>query len=146
MEEPPILSQVNLIVRDLQASATFYRLLGLTVQEAGRREWVPHHATAVTPTGVRLEFDSAAFARQWDPGWKEHSGGNRCVLFFGVSSPDEVDRRFEAMAAAGYVVEKTPEDAFWGARYAIVEDPDGNPVGIMSPVDPARRRVPPAPP
>jgi predicted enzyme related to lactoylglutathione lyase len=25
------------------------------------------------------------------------------------------------------------------ARYAIVEDPDGNAVGVMSPVDPARR-------
>lgn len=26
-----------------------------------------------------------------------------------------------------------------GARYAIVEDPDGNYVGVMSPSDPARR-------
>jgi hypothetical protein len=32
-----------------------------------------------------------------------------------------------------------PYDAFWGARYAIVEDAGGNAVGIMSPVDPARR-------
>jgi uncharacterized glyoxalase superfamily protein PhnB len=32
---------------------------------------------------------------------------------------------------------------FWGARYAIVEDPDGNHVGVMSPSDPDRRRAPP---
>jgi uncharacterized glyoxalase superfamily protein PhnB len=36
-------------------------------------------------------------------------------------------------------------EAFWGACYAIVEDPDGNPVGIMSPADPAFRSEPPAP-
>lgn len=146
MGDTPTLGQVNLVVRDLRASVTFYRRLGLTVQESGRPEWVPHHATAVMPNGIRLEMDSAAFAKQWNPGWKGHSSGASCVLFFGVNLPDEVDRLFEAMAAAGCVVEKTPEDAFWGARYAIIEDPDGNPVGIMSPVDPARRRAPPPPP
>ena len=29
----------------------------------------------------------------------------------------------------------------WGARYAVVEDPDGNAVGIMSPSDPDRRSM-----
>jgi predicted enzyme related to lactoylglutathione lyase len=32
-----------------------------------------------------------------------------------------------------------PWDAFWGSRYAIVADPDGNHVGIMSPSEPKRR-------
>jgi uncharacterized glyoxalase superfamily protein PhnB len=41
---------------------------------------------------------------------------------------------------------KAPEDAFWGARYAIVEDPDGNSVGIMSAIDESKRRPPPPPP
>jgi hypothetical protein len=36
-----------------------------------------------------------------------------------------------------------PFDAFWGARYAIVEDPDGNHIGLMSPSDPALRTAPP---
>jgi len=30
-------------------------------------------------------------------------------------------------------------DAFRGARYAIVEDPDGNSFGLMSPIDAARK-------
>jgi hypothetical protein len=34
-------------------------------------------------------------------------------------------------------------DAFWGARYAIVADPDGNDVGLMSPIDESRRTWPP---
>ena len=33
-----------------------------------------------------------------------------------------------------------------GARYAVVEDPDGNPVGLMSPIDAARRTMGPTPP
>jgi uncharacterized glyoxalase superfamily protein PhnB len=37
-----------------------------------------------------------------------------------------------------------PWDAFWGARYAIVEDPDGIAVGLMSPISPDRRSPPPA--
>jgi hypothetical protein len=32
--------------------------------------------------------------------------------------------------------------AFWGAQYAVIEDPDGNAVGIMSPIDPYRRSQP----
>lgn len=34
-------------------------------------------------------------------------------------------------------------DVDWGARYAIVEDPDGNGVGLMSPIDPERKYWPP---
>jgi hypothetical protein len=36
-----------------------------------------------------------------------------------------------------------PYDAFWGARYAIVEDPDGIAVGLMSPISPDFKSVPP---
>jgi uncharacterized glyoxalase superfamily protein PhnB len=43
----------------------------------------------------------------------------------------------------GYLGRQPPFDAFWGARYAIVADPDGNDVGLMSPVDESRRTWPP---
>jgi len=64
------------------------------------------------------------------------------VLFLAVSSRDTVDEIFRKMGAAGYASQKAPEDGFWGARYAIFEDPDGNSIGIMSPIDPDRRRTP----
>ena len=35
-------------------------------------------------------------------------------------------------------------DSFWGARYAIVEDPDGIAVGLMSPISAKHRAPPPA--
>jgi len=55
------------------------------------------------------------------------------------------DLRRTELTAAGYRGQQRPYDAFFGARYAVVEDPDGNPVGLMSPVEPARRSSPPTP-
>ena len=55
-----------------------------------------------------------------------------------------MDARYADLTAAGYRGQQPPWDAFWGARYAVVEDPDGNPVGLMSPIDPARRSAAPA--
>lgn len=59
-----------------------------------------------------------------------------------MESRDRVDEIHADLIGAGYAGQQEPYDAFWGARYAVVEDPDGNPVGIMSPVDPARRGDP----
>ena len=39
----------------------------------------------------------------------------------------------ELLTAAGHRGLQAPYDAFWGARYAVVEDPDGIAVGLMSP-------------
>ena len=62
-----------------------------------------------------------------------------------MNSRDAVDEIYEDLTAAGYTGEQRPYDAFWGARYAIVNDPDGNSVGIMSPIDPGLKalRLPP---
>ena len=51
-----------------------------------------------------------------------------------------------SMVVAPYRSHRAPEDAFWGARYSILEDPDGNSVGIMSAIDESKRRPPPPPP
>src|SRR5262249_34588903 len=72
--------------------------------------------------------------------------GSASIAFFCVPSREEVDRVHARMTAAGHRSQKAPEDAFWGARYAIVEDPDGNSVGITSPIDESMRSPPPPPP
>jgi hypothetical protein len=51
-----------------------------------------------------------------------------------------------AFSAAGYRAQQAPYDAFWGARYAIVEDPDGNAIGLMGPADADSRYWPPTTP
>jgi uncharacterized glyoxalase superfamily protein PhnB len=61
------------------------------------------------------------------------------VLGFKVDRRERVDEIYADLTGAGYRGQQPPYDAFWGARYAVVEDPDSNAVGIMSPVDPERR-------
>lgn len=65
------LGQINIVVRDMQRSLAFYSLLGLSVEEIQITEWAPHHASAVTSNGVRVDFDSVAFAKQWNSGLDE---------------------------------------------------------------------------
>ena len=55
----------------------------------------------------------------------------------------EVDAVFRDMTGAGYHGLQEPHDAFWGARYAVIEDPDGIAVGMMSPVSADKKSSPP---
>jgi uncharacterized glyoxalase superfamily protein PhnB len=65
------------------------------------------------------------------------------VVGFGVSSRDDVDRLHAEMTGAGYRSLQAPHNAFWGARYAIIEDPDGIAVGLMSEMSDEYRSPPP---
>jgi uncharacterized glyoxalase superfamily protein PhnB len=44
----------------------------------------------------------------------------------------------------GYRGLQAPYDAFWGARYAVLEDPNGLAVGLMSEISADHRSAPPA--
>ena len=132
-----MINQLNLVVRDIDAATDFYSRLG--VQFGNRR---PEHRSATNAGALDFDLDSRSFARVWNSGAADASA---VVIGFGVASREDVDRLCADLAAAGYRVQQRPYDAFWGARYAVVEDPDGNPVGLMSPIDPARRSWPPEP-
>jgi catechol 2,3-dioxygenase-like lactoylglutathione lyase family enzyme len=141
---PIRLDQVNLVVRDVPASRAFYSRLGLDFGTAPDPVWDAHHVSARNGKDLPLDvdLDSETFAGRWDSGWP---GGSGAILGFKVDSRDEVDSLVASLAADGVEVQQAPYDAFWGARYAVVSDPDGNGVGIMSPIDPARKRDEPAP-
>jgi catechol 2,3-dioxygenase-like lactoylglutathione lyase family enzyme len=133
----PRLDQFNLVVSDMEASVAFYRQLGLTIPDTDP-EWQGHHRSAQLAEGVDIDFDSAEFASHWNRGWH----GGMGVLGFKVETRAEVDQIYRDIVGSGGRGQQEPYDAFWGARYAVVEDPDGNAVGIMSPVDPALRSHP----
>jgi uncharacterized glyoxalase superfamily protein PhnB len=139
--------QIDLVVRDMEASIAFYRALGVEIPDTAvwRTPSGIHHVDVVLPGGVTLHLDSPALAGVYDRGWRAPSGpGTRVVLGFRVEGRDEVDHLHDKLMSLGHVSAQAPFDAFWGARYAVVEDPDGTHVGIMSASDPARRGPPPA--
>ena len=47
---------------------------------------------------------------------------------------EEVDRLYRELLAAGGSPHKEPWDAFWGQRYAQLEDPDGTVVDLFAPL------------
>ena len=140
MQDRPTFDQINVVVRDMPAMLEFYRVLGLDIADVDPG-WEHHHRTATTGDGFDIDFDSQLFAQQWNRGWPP-VGATGAVFGFRVAERSTVDAVFQRLTSAGYTRQQEPFDAFWGARYAIVADPDGNSVGIMSAADPSRRSLP----
>jgi catechol 2,3-dioxygenase-like lactoylglutathione lyase family enzyme len=144
-DERPVLNQLNLVARDFDASLAFYRRLGLDLAERSAPGFEHRHAELVLANGFVLEFDDEALARLYNASWRRAGGGSRALIGFSLATREAVDRRFAELLAAGFAGRQPPYDTFWGARYAVVADPDGNEVGLMSPLDERRRSWPPRP-
>jgi predicted enzyme related to lactoylglutathione lyase len=136
-----VLNQVNIISGNMASACTFYRLLGLPI-DAGADE---DHIEVGLPNDFTLELDSERSVSLWD-GSRDASPGGGVVLGFAVPTRDAVDAIYRRITEAGFRRRQPPYDAFWGGRYAIVEDPSGNSIGLMSPIDADRKYWPPKPP
>ena len=140
-DNAPDLHMLNVIVGDMRATLDFYRQLGVTVPGPG--EEIGAHVQLRMPGGFSLELDTAESARLWHAAWRADPASADVVIGFALPSREAVDDRYAELTTAGYRGRQPPFDAFWGARYAIVADPDGNDVGLMSPIDESRRTWPP---
>jgi catechol 2,3-dioxygenase-like lactoylglutathione lyase family enzyme len=144
-----ILDQLNIVCGDPAASIAFYRRLGVDIpeQQVWRTPTGIHHVSAADQSGeptIHLDLDSTAFAQAWNTGWAQRDDlRGRVVVGFRVPAREAVDDIYRDMTDAGYRGLQPPHDAFWGARYAIIEDPDGVAVGLMSPISPDRKSPPP---
>jgi len=127
----PRLDLIGIAVHDMAASLAFYRLLGLEVPESADAE---DHVEATLPGGLRIAWDGVEMIKSFDPDWMEPAGSPRIGLAFLCDSPADVDERHAELVAAGYESHKDPWDAFWGQRYAQVNDPDGNVVDLFAPL------------
>ncbi|HEY2707685.1 MAG TPA: VOC family protein [Caulobacteraceae bacterium] len=137
-------NQINLIVRDMDATLAFYRRLGVELPEDAvwRTESGAHHANVDATADFGVDFDSHALAERYNRGFRAEQG--RVLIGVELESREAVDALWEALLAESVQGLQPPYDAFWGRRYAIVEDPDGNPVGLSSPRDAALGGPPPA--
>jgi catechol 2,3-dioxygenase-like lactoylglutathione lyase family enzyme len=145
----PVFNQINVVCSDVDASLAFYRRLGVAIPDGmvWRTATGAHHVGPIpgdagdTPS---IDLDSAAFARHWNAGWKGRGDiAGRVVVGFGVATREDVDLIHADMTGAGYRSLQAPYDAFFGARYAVLEDPDGLAVGLMSPISKQHGAPPP---
>ncbi|HEY3835739.1 MAG TPA: VOC family protein [Bryobacteraceae bacterium] len=144
----PKFDQLNIVSANPEASLEFYRRLGVEIPEQAiwRTRTGIHHASVrgTADDAPDLDIDSIAFAKKWNSGWDGREDLKGCVVVgFHVSSRSDVDELYIKMTKAGYAGLQSPYDAIWGARYAVLEDPDGIAVGLMSPVSPELRSKPP---
>ena len=121
---------IEIVVADMPAALAFYRRLGLDI--AAEADSEPH--VDVDLGGLHLAFDTRETILSFNPAWTPPAGGHGMALAFACESPAEVDAAFAELTGAGAEGALEPWDAFWGMRYAIVHDPDGNPVDLFAPL------------
>ena len=113
---------------NFQRSVDFYKLLGFQFPEFKADE---DHLESITPDGsARLMIDSKSLLRSIlgaDP-----QPGNHSSFAINYETAAEVDRVSAEVKKAGFTVVSEPWDAFWGQRYAILEDPDGYKVDLYA--------------
>ena len=117
------LNAIGIVASDMARSIRFYRLLGLDVPETPDEG----HVDTFLPNGVRFMLDSEETLRSFRPDWTRATG-NQISLALECASAAEVDETYGRLVGAGFHGEKEPWDAFWGQRYAQLQDPDG--VGV----------------
>ncbi|MFD8383834.1 VOC family protein [Streptomyces sp. NPDC059679] len=124
---------IGLVTTDMAASLAFYRRLGVNIPADADTE---PHVEATLQGGLRLLWDTVAVVRSFDPDWTPSSSGSeRIGLAFLCGSPADVDKTYAELVESGIGREhKEPWDAFWGQRYAVVLDPDGNGVSLFAPL------------
>src|SRR4051794_9542139 len=121
---------IGIVVADMASSLAFYRRLGLDIAPGTETE--PH--VDVDLGGIHLAFDTRETILSFNRDWTPPSGGHAMALAFACDSPAEVDAAYAELTGAGAPGALEPWDAFWGMRYAVVHDPDGNPVDLFAPL------------
>ncbi len=120
----PVLNALSIVVRDMAETIAFYRRCGLGFADGAQEA---PHAEAVVG-GLRVLFDTREIVASFTPDWTAPAGGHRMALAFECATPEAVDAQHAALVAAGYRSHHEPFDAVWGQRYAVILDPDDNPV------------------
>jgi len=127
----PRFGLIGVVVSDMAVSLAFYRRLGLDFPPDA--DAAPH-VDIELPGGLRLAFDTEETILSFDASWVRPSGGHRVALAFACDTPRDVDDTYAALVDSGSTGHLEPWDAFWGHRYAVILDPDGNHVELYAPL------------
>lgn len=119
---------VGIAVEHMPRALAFYRMLGLEIPPEMDAE---DHVEFVTEGGFRLAWDTVELIESFSGTWTKPVG-HRMGLAFVCDTPADVDALYAQAIERGVTGLKAPWDAFWGQRYATLQDPDGNPVDLYA--------------
>lgn len=116
------------MVAAMEKALAFYRSVGLEIGEA---EAGAQQVNYAGPNGMSLGFFAEAMIREAMPEWMTPVG-QRVTLALHCDSAAELDETYVKVTAAGFVGLQEPWDTFWGQRYSMLLDPDGNRVDLFT--------------
>jgi len=123
------LDAIGIIVEDLERTRRFYRHLGVELPDDPEGHG---HAEVELARGLRLMFDTVETITSFDSSWSRGTGSPTASLAFSFETSAEVDAKFQELLEAGGQEHLAPWDAFWGMRYAVLRDPDGNGIDLYA--------------
>jgi len=118
---------IDIVVADMDRALAFYRALGLAVPDKAEGPQVE----IATPGGATLGLVQESMVRQSIENWPTPVG-QRVTFACKCDAPAELDETYARVEAAGFAGRRAPWDAFWGQRYAFLNDADGNRVDLFA--------------
>jgi catechol 2,3-dioxygenase-like lactoylglutathione lyase family enzyme len=121
------LDMIGIVTQDMARSLAFYRNI-FTIPEGLDSEG---HVEIRLEHGLRFAWDTVAVMQSFEP---NYTFTPKQVGAFLCHDAADVDKTFHDLLAKGGTSAKEPWDAFWGQRYALVADPDGNVLDLFAPL------------
>lgn len=128
------LDAISIVTADMAKALAFYQALGLNLVDGSPE--APH--SELSTGGLRVLLDTEEVMLGIDPQWTWPTGGHKMSLAFDCSTAEAVDATFAQLTEGSddddpvAAVVKGPWDAFWGQRYAVISDPDGNTIDLFA--------------
>jgi methylmalonyl-CoA/ethylmalonyl-CoA epimerase len=119
------IDNIGLATHDLARSVDFYEKLGFVKADQNERGCTMVIGTTklfMFPAGPQKAAATRATTLVGNPPGIDH-------ISFLV---DDVDRSFSELSARGIQFTSIPEDQTWGARTAVLQDPDGNNLYLLT--------------
>lgn len=126
----PVLRGLYLFAASVQKAVEFYQLLGLTAEVVS-----DDFARFTWSNGSTLEIGSGKLTSSYDPDWQEPGSPSKNTIGFEFVTHEQVDEIYSRMVAAGYRSQLAPCVPPWRSRFALINDPDGNIIGLHGPRD-----------
>jgi uncharacterized glyoxalase superfamily protein PhnB len=121
------LDLIGIVTEDMAKSLEFYRNI-FSIPEGLESEG---HVEITLENGLRFAWDTVEVMRSFEP---HYTFAPKQVGAFLCNNAAEVDMKYRDLISKGSRSVKEPWDAFWGQRYALVADPDGNILDLFAPL------------
>lgn len=122
------LNAIGVTSTNISKTIEFYTLLGFEFKDLKSDD---EHVEPVTPDGsAHLMIDAVKIVK--DIIGEDPKAGNISAFALQYDSVQELNAVADKVSHAGFKVFKEPWDAFWGQRYAVVQDPDGFKVDLYA--------------